>query len=421
MKAEHGSRCAWGPAVLALLLLAPAEVLRAQEPSGDDEPAWLKEARAREGQPIAPNEIRSADGLVKVTVPARLVGEVGLEDGTYSFELDLGAGATASCEVLEESTDGGALLRETARLTFDAIESIQGKITARAIETTGAGAFGENPFLAANWLYNALEEGEPRLGAVKQIYAEKQGRGVYCAHPELGYVASFQRVAQAFVDSLQLPSGESVPYHVEIITMRVGAQRVGYTVVRLVRDDDGDTSVTATSAMLLPQPDGTLSSRDSTEIQWVGADGQLINGFHAASSNGELDTNLKLAQDEAGAWMVSGSFNGKQLEVELKAAEPPGHYIQQTLARRAWLRGSPPDAKGVRGTAWNSIDPGVFSEWRVSDARALDGARIALKESVGEIQFDSIADARTGLTVEATLNMGAQTLVFERAHVSGSL
>jgi hypothetical protein len=420
MKAEHGSRCAWGPAVLALLLLAPAEALLAQAPSADEEPAWLKEARAREGKPIAPNQIRSADGLMKVTVPARLVGDVSLEDGTYSAELDFGAGATANCEVLAEATDGGALIRATAKLTFDTIETIQGKVTARAIEKTDAGAFGEQPFLATSWIYNALEEGEQRLGGVKQLYAEKNGRSIYCAHAELGYEASFRRVAQAFVDSLELPSSEPVPYFVEIMTARVGQQRVGFAVVRLVRDDEGDTRIASSSAMLLPQPDGMLSSEDSTEIQWVSADGALINGVSAASSNGELDTNLKLVQADSGGWTVNGSFNSKEIGVELQAAEPPGHYIQQARARRDWLRAATPDAAGIRGRAWISIDPSIFSEWRVESARPLDATRVALKESVGDIQFDSIVERSTGLTIEAQLNMGAQSIVFERAHVRGS-
>ena len=273
------------------------------------EPQWLKDARAREARTGAARVLKSKDDWMSARVPAKVVGDIVLEQKSYSITFDVGGDAPIFCEVVPQGFDMADMLHRTFDLTMKQIEEMQGKVEAKDLEYTDAGAIGGVPYLQTRWLYRVNDGKETRVGGLKQITMEKHGHGLYCAHVDLGYVKTFDAVTHALAESFEAPPVATAPYYSEIHTTSVAGKDIGVTIFRLERDTDGDTKATEMSAMLLWAAD-QLRSQDALHIEWVRPDGSFINASHFLSKDGELVTNVELKRAEDG-WVVQGESQGK--------------------------------------------------------------------------------------------------------------
>ena len=152
-------------------------------------------AEAREGRLEPARAFTSPDKWFKASVPAK-PGEVRKAGNSYLVTLDVGAESPIVCEV----TPAGIRLADALRRGFDTWlkEAGSGQGQMAVIEATDAGALGDVPFLEIRWRYGP--------GALKQLVFNKLGHGVYCAHPGLGYVKTFETVTRSLAESFKAPA-----------------------------------------------------------------------------------------------------------------------------------------------------------------------------------------------------------------------
>ena len=314
-----------------------------------DEPQWLLDARAKEGQLIEPHVVTSADKRISFSVPVALSGSLKQDKGSYEALFTLGPQAAADCEILNSDVDVAALLRETGRTTFsDVIQKAQGKIEQRAVERIDAGVAGATPYLSVVWLYRVNDGKVAKLGGLRQYAATKSGHAIYCALNDLGYAKTFATVVRALIESLKTKDDSEVPYYSEVSVATVRDMRIGYTEITMRRDKDGDTKCVDTTVILTTTGADALQSRDSVHVEWVKPDGTLINGSRITSSNAEIDMDLALKQGDGGSWQVEGKFKGKDVKETIAAGEP-GTWLSQThLLRTLLAKEQPIGAGGVR-------------------------------------------------------------------------
>src|SRR5687768_3450372 len=281
---------------------------------GADEPKWLKDARARESKSLKAAEIKSKDGWFKVRTPGKKVGTIEKVEGSYSVELEIGGGgASVHCEVYPEGIDIANALRVTLHNAIKEIESSQGKIEARALESTDAGAYGAVPYISLSWVYRVASPEGAQVGGFKQFVMEKGKQGVYCAHNDLGFTRTFAAISRAFAESLETQDPVSTPHYIEISTASMSGTKIGVAVSTLERDGEGDTRARQMTAMLIATDDGRVQSQDATHVHWVRPDGTLINAANTDVSNGEVENNLTLMAEE-GRWIVEGEVQGKTVK-----------------------------------------------------------------------------------------------------------
>lgn len=387
--------------------------------AGAEEPQWLKEARAREGKPIDAREIVSKDGAFKARLPAKLVNAIVLEQGSYSVELDADTGSSIHCEVYPEGIDLAHTLRNTFEGAMRAANENQGKVEARALEASDAGALGAIPFISTAWLYRAKgDDNTARVGALKQFVMEKNDFGVYCAHNDLGFNQTFARVTKAFAETLATKAPAIAPHYVEISTATVSDRKAGVAIVTLERDNEGDLRARQTLSMLIPSGDSAISE-DSTDVAWLEPDGELINASHVDVSNGELDRRLALKweQDE---WVVEGEVQGKEIKTKLPKGSEPGSWVTQARQVKALLAEPNPIGKEHSIGMWISANP---------DKLTTATTRIVAKQ--GEQHYTAVGDiggVRANLKLEKSSGMASTTdikagpivIKLERVYVSGS-
>lgn len=385
------------------------------------EPQWLTEARGREGKLKEVREIHSADGWFSAKLPVAVPGKIEKKEGSYSIEFSVGSEITASCEIYPEPRDPAAFLRALAKKTFaGVIEKSQGKVEQSAIEVVDAGQFGTTPFLALRWLYHINDGKESRVGAMKQYVANKQEHSIYCAHIDLGYVHTFESVVSALIASLEFHDRTPVhkPFYRELSVAKMKGLTVGYTVLTLERDADGDVKAAGSSAVLIPVTPNTVGSLDTFLLEWTQADGTMINAAHIVSVNDVLEADLKL-NPEKGRWHVEGEFKSKKINEIIQSPGLPGSWLSQALQRRVLLRaGAPREATTV---VWLSADPIHFTESRISFLERIPKSGEArFRESTAGMDEDMTVDAATGQILKDVLPLGNQVLTLERLDAQGT-
>lgn len=400
------------PLFAALLALAvPAA------PAAAAEPDWLVQARAREGTPLERSVVKSEDGWFTAQVPAKLLAKIVLDEGSYGIALDIGAQEQANCEVLREGFDLAALLRSTADLTFERLGQLHGKIEARELERTDAGAFGDSAYIALDWVYLVKADGKPVIGALKQVAATKGGYGIYCSHTDIGYARTFEAAVRSLVETIEVKDPAAAPYYTEISTLAIGGRRIGVNATRMVRDADGDSKVVSASSMIVPVAVGELRAQDSYDIQFVRPDGTLINAKQVTADNGAIDANLSLSPTKDG-WSVEGEMKGKKLAQTLAALPLPGSFVAEALMLRGLLAKEKP--AGAKQTHWNwmSADPLHLTEVNTEIVGPTEGG-YTVRQKAGPITLDSTIDPVTGTALRASIAMGPNTFAIERVRVSG--
>jgi hypothetical protein len=390
--------------------------------AGAEEPDWLKQARAREGQLRPPKRVRSSDGFFRAEVPAKVVGKIAPDEGTYLVRMDASAGTPVECVVLHQSQDLASFLVATSKNSYQLIEAARGKVAAKALDRVDAGAIGGSPFLAVDWTHRIEAEGQPAtVGALKQLAASKDGHTIYCVHDEVGYARTFRQLTDALIGSVVFEDAPPTrPYRSEISTLTLQGMRVAVDHVTYAKDADGDTRIQHTSSMLVPIDATTLTASDEVMVQWVRPDGSLINAFQIESDNGELATELKLAPQDGGSWAVSGTFKSKPLVASIPGGSP-STMLGEVLLLRAKLAAPNPVGGVVEAQSWiPGVDPSKLLAQQLKILRAIDDDRFAAKVEVGGLVADVVVE-RDGSTVSGTLTMGPMTMEIERVFEDGAI
>ena len=202
-------------------------------------------AEAREGRLEPSRAFTSPDKWFKASVPAK-PGEVRKAGDSYVVTLDIGAESPIVCEV----TPGGIKLADALRRGFDtwSKEAASRQGQKAVIEATDAGALGDIPFLAIRWRSGPA--------ALKQLVFNKLGHGVYCAHPGLGYVKTFETVTRSLAESFQAPAAETTPYFIEIKTASVLRYRAGGRGYHAAARSRCGVQAKQTTALIMPVPAG---------------------------------------------------------------------------------------------------------------------------------------------------------------------
>jgi len=383
-----------------------------------DDPQWLKDARAREGKLGSPHEIRSDDNWLKASVPVKVKDLTKLEK-SYVITLDVGGGTPAYCEVMPNGFDMADTLRQTVDATMKEVEPIQGKVEAREMEFTDAGAYGEAPYLEAHWLYWVKDGKETRQGALKQLVFEKFGHGVYCSHLDIGYVKTFDAMTRALAESFEAPTVATPPYFREIAVASMAGSKIGITVTTLERDQGGDTKARQISALVMRTSSGDIIAHDGIHVEMVRPDGAMINALDVVANNGEIYANVSVKHVEA-RWLVDGEMQGKRVSVKLPADSQPRSWIEQSHELRKVLESDKAVGAVHSIPMWVSLDPGKLTDMKTTVLEKKSANEFTARANEGPLEFQMLLDKATGLPASADIPMGPQTVRLERVHLSGS-
>jgi hypothetical protein len=384
-----------------------------------DEPQWLKDARAREIKSQKLTEFKSKDGWFKASIPGKVVNTVEEVEGSYSVELDIGGDGKVYCEIYPKGVDLANSLRVTFTGALKEIETSQGKLEAHALESSDAGAHGPVPYLSLSWIYRIAAPGGSQLGALKQFVLEKNGVAVYCSHNEIGYSKTFASIAKGFAETFTTAEPVAVPQFVEVSSISMSGTRIGFALVTLTPDSEGDLRASQTTALLVATGDGNVQSQDSTHVDWVRPDGTLINSANTDVESGEIANNLSL-KDVDGTWTVAGEMQGKTVKATLPKDAKPGNWVAQAREVRALL--AQPNAVGREHSIgmWIAENPDKLTEAKTR-VLAKQGDKLhTAKGDIGAMSLTLTLDNATCMPSAGEMSVGPLKMKFDRVYVNGS-
>jgi hypothetical protein len=384
-----------------------------------EEPQWLKDARAREGTPIAPVNIKSQDGWFSARVTARLSGAIVKDQGSYALSLDIGSDAPMQCDVVPEGFDMADRLARTFDVTIKRLEATQGKVEARQLEFTDAGAIGNVPYLETRWLLRVNDGKETRVGALKQVVLEKHGHGIYCAQFDVGFVKTFDAVTRSLAESFEAPPVGQPPYFFEIGTASIDGKKIGLMVTRLEQDADEDTKASQLTSLLLPAAAGALHTQDGLQVEWIKADGALINASQAMSKDGEIVIDATLTRS-AGGWTIQGDSQGTPLDEKLPADVRPSSWVEQARGRRKLLASGNPIGVEYGNDLWVQPDLSRLTPGKTRVLARKGPGEFTARATSGNFTAELILDAKTGMPTSTDFPLGPLNIHVERVFVSGS-
>jgi hypothetical protein len=407
-----------GRGLAALVLVAAGLV--AGPAAGQSLPKWLLDAQAREATLKPLTEVASDDGWFRSRVPGTVAHPIRLEEGSYSVVIEVAAGVSVSCEVLREPGDLAGFLSAAADASFVELAKAHGAIQAKAVEASQAGIAGSHPYISLRWVYRVVQGGEARIGALKQFAVDRGDALIYCAHDELGYVQTFDAAARALATHFRAgpaaPGAPEIrPHFREVSVVSMDGQPVGLASTTMTLDADGDTKVVNRTSMLVQRAPGQLLAQDSADIQWVRADGSLINATQVKVAQGTTTEEMKLVPAADGnerRWRASGKIGPKAIDVEIEGS--PSSFVALARARRQMLGAAAPVGASTDSTIWSSMDLTRLVPARASVLAAAGPEMYTVREELGGVAMEVVLDRRTGTMASGRLPLGARTLNFER-------
>jgi hypothetical protein len=384
-----------------------------------DEPQWLKDARAREGKAGRAVEIKSKDNWFKAKVPAKVIGDIEKVEGSYTVELNIGSEQSVYCEIMPDGFDMADMIRRNLEFTMGQVEKAQGKVEARGLESIDAGTFGNVPYLQTQWIYRVNDGKAPLVGGFKQVSMEKNGKGIYCAHVDLGYNQSFAAVTKALAETFQSTTDDPAPYYEEVSVATMGGRKVGISHTTLERDPDGDTKAVETTAMLVPAAAGTIHSHDAVHLEWIRPDASLINATHFIAKDGDLTTSLNLKVNEE-VWVVDGDHDGKKYDEKLEGDAQPGTWIALALGLRKLLATENPIGAEHTMWTWLSSSPTKLVDGRIKVVSKVGDKQFKAQAKAGDMNATLTIDKAVGVVDAAQMNVGGIDVVIERVYRQGT-
>lgn len=369
-----------------------------------------EDPEAREARLEPAREFTSPDKWFRANVPAKL-GEVRKTGDSYVVTLDIAAESPIVCEV----TPAGIKLADALRRGFDTwlkeAGSGQEQEPTPVIEAADAGALGDVPFLTTRWRHGR--------DALKQLVFNKLGHGVYCSHPGLGYVKTFETVTRSMAESFKARAAETTPYFIEIKTASLLGIKLGVAVSTLQRNGSGGTQARQTTALLMPIPGG-LHAHDADNVTQLRADDSLVNATHIILRDGAPAINIELRQRES-QWRIEGELEGQKLSATLPVGAKPGNWLEQARALRKILAQENPIGVEHTLSMWTPSRPAELVDMRTKVLAKTSDDEFSAQITVPRFESNVVLDRATGMPISAELPRGEQAIHMQRVHSRGSL
>lgn len=399
-------------------LLFTLSLSNANAQESNASPAWLQEAMAKESRKLRSSKIAVGDGFFSSRLAGKSLAGPQAIDGGWYISSDIDTPSPLECWVFSTTIDPATMAANIANVTMQASAQAHGQLGNQSIHYVDAGSYDNAPYLALEWLYTVGEAPKALAGLAKVRVATLNGVTLACAHNFLGYRETFAKAFEEFLRKADVSNGERSHDYEEVLVHKIGEQPVGVSHSTITRDAEGDLEILIVESSLIPVNGSTLSTSDTWHSSFSRADGSLINQISAKSENGALTMQLSLDPLEDGSWLVSGTFQGKEISEEIAEPARPISEVGQMYAVRDLVADD--SRSNVTLDVWvPDADPTRFLEASVAmvsgKGKELDGTLM-----LGPLAIAATFD-KSGSLLNGRMQAGQVEMVLERVWVDGAL
>ncbi|WP_394846344.1 hypothetical protein LZC95_02630 [Pendulispora brunnea] len=359
----------------------------------------------RESTGLKAVSAKSGDGNLAVSVESSAQPTFEAKNNVPQVTIPIGAEQPVICLLRGDAPSTGSLLRSL-------ISGVQKEEPKNQITMLDAAVLGNVPYYLAELQYIDEKTGKPLLGALKIAVFGRAGDTLLCMHDELGYRATFKRVAESVAKTLQKKNAEepTAPNELEILLAKVQQQPMGYTLERHFITPEGTHVEIESSTMLVRRSATELMSMESVRVTESSKDGIATKIRTLSEEGGEQSESLTVERKSGGKYHVEGTKSGKAVKGDFTSKNPIwASWRQRAEVRDKMLRGRKVRELSLSGYSSGANPTGMTPTTykATSDANAFDITH-------GEMQLRATLDA-DARTTQMGLKMGAIEIAFERA------
>ena len=378
----------------------------------------LREALRREGPESMPlRPVASDDGEVSFQVEAQSQpiierSRADSEGGTWEIDIPIGADTPINCWLTDRPVAIAATAAEflSRKLVEDA--------SSQEIAGIDASVVGGTPYLTADVIGVAEENGSNALYRAKLFFAPVGLGALRCVHVGLGYQATVQRVLSGMLTTLQVGADaarQPQPAYVDVSLTRLGPLTCGFTELRAYRGDGGRWVTVSRSVLLEPRSRGEAVGLDQVRLTVADAGGVIEQASADAVNAGEKLHSLELTRAPDGSYAVQGEVRGTRIDGGLESAVP----LRDDLSLARLIAGAP-EGGTVTAAQWMpDVSPLEPVEVSIACPARRGVADIPCRIDAGSVSVDAFID-RSGMASRATYTTGNVELQIERAYSSGA-
>ncbi|MBS2014278.1 MAG: hypothetical protein JST00_15435 [Deltaproteobacteria bacterium] len=323
------------PAAAATTATGPASATASAAPAAPTaagpEPVNLDFDTASKREVAALPRKRVAAGAFSAEIEAAAEPKVFFQDNLTHLTIPFGSRTPMQCVILEAPKDAAALM---ARMRAD----LATKVELTSFAVADVFVVGEHAVLTAHATYLAATPAGKAAGQLKVAYHNDALAPALCTHDEVGYGASFARIAKGLFETARLRDrrlGDKIASYWEVHALKVDGKPLGYHEHR--RIDDASTKLTTTTdvtATLLPRSPSNPLPRDRVTVHTVDSSGVVLELVEASFADGETDLNVTLKRVAAGSYAYRGEQRGKPLGGTFATVDKAGLTSDIGLAAR---------------------------------------------------------------------------------------
>ncbi len=378
-------------------------------------PDWVRDGMKAEASGLKYREVTTPDDSLRARLPGKPAQPQAIEDGWY-YTADIKSDTPVECYLFNSGRDLATFTDVIAEANIEAMGNSYGTVGNRRVFHTSAGEVAGMPYLALEWLYTVESDAQLLVAFTKVRAAGKGETAFACAHNHLGYRATFADVFAEFVRSVDAGDASPAPFYEDISHVDISGVGPGVVYSAYSIDDDGDIRMELAESILLPVDPSTVLTNDSYTVSYADAeDGALISSHDISVENGEITGNMMLQRNDAGAWVSSGSLQGKELEHEIDGALEPASEWRQLAVVRDLFAGEDETASLL---VWvPDADPTRFIEATIDRGDAAAERQATM--TIGPIRSTGSFDA-SGHLVEADMAVGPAQMKIRRIWSQGT-
>jgi hypothetical protein len=240
-------------------------------------------------------------------------GKLGDDGEAAEVKVPLGAGGEMSCFVYPEAIPAAGTI---SRILTD----VGKEVHFERVRLLDVKAVEASPALYLEAEYSAPDSsGGKVFGQFKMMLHATADNPVLCMHDEVGYRASFRRIAEGLFKSLRLAGADPAPRYTDIQVVRIGQLPIGYEFTSLQEGKEDKQILSNDGALFAPRGPGQLAYADTSSTEVADGKGDLVLALYSKTENGKAPSTVRIDRTAAGQYTFKGEQGGKPISGSFKS------------------------------------------------------------------------------------------------------
>jgi hypothetical protein len=243
-----------------------------------------------------------------------------LEDDGDAAEVKvpLGPGGEMSCLVYPEGIPAGATISKI-------LTEVAKEVHFERVRLVDVAVVEANPTAYIEAEYSTPDSsGGKVFGQFKMMLYASADNPVLCMHDEVGFRASFRRIAQGLFRTLRLANADPAPRYTDIHIARLGQVPIGYEHTSLVDGKEDKQIISSDGALFFPKGPGSFTCADHSTTEVADSRGNTVVAAYSNVKDGQVQYSVRVDRTGDGQYAFKGERRGQPVEGSFRSRSKRG-------------------------------------------------------------------------------------------------